>query len=112
MARYKKVLEGGFAWTDCRMDDEELERFLIAVNGDVSNFIARVKKTVQWRERHHIFTAAELKRWEHLVYWHGFDVQRRPALIIRLGLAFATLDPADHPGFAQAVGMCRCLVLS
>uniref|UniRef100_A0A7I4EJ63 CRAL-TRIO domain-containing protein n=1 Tax=Physcomitrium patens TaxID=3218 RepID=A0A7I4EJ63_PHYPA len=86
-----------------RMDDEELERFLIAVNGDVSNFIARVKKTVQWRERHHIFTAAELKRWEHLVYWHGFDVQRRPALIIRLGLAFATLDPADHPGFAQAV---------
>ncbi|KAG0558512.1 hypothetical protein M758_10G031400 [Ceratodon purpureus] len=86
-----------------RMDADELGRFLVAANGNVSNFISKVKKTVQWRERHHIFSATELKRWEHLVYWHGRDAQGRPTLIIRLGLAYTVLDPADHPGFAQAV---------
>lgn len=90
------------------MDTEELGRFLVAANGNVSNFIARVKKTVQWRERHHIFSVSELKRWEHLVYWHRRDAQGRSTLIIRLGLAYTALDPTDHPGFAQAVGMCRC----
>jgi hypothetical protein len=88
-----------------RMDNDELGRFLVAAHGDVTNFIARVKKTVQWRERHHIFSAAELKRWEHLVYWHGQDSQGRPTLIVRLGLAYTDLDPTDYPGFAQAVGM-------
>jgi len=86
-----------------RMDNDELGRFLVAAHGDVTNFIARVKKTVQWRERHHIFSAAELKRWEHLVYWHGQDSQGRPTLIVRLGLAYTDLDPTDYPGFAQAV---------
>jgi hypothetical protein len=89
------------------MDADELGRFLVAANGNVSNFITKVKKTVQWRERHHIFSATELKRWEHLVYWHGRDAQGRPTLIIRLGLAYTALDPTDHPGFAQAVGMCK-----
>lgn len=93
-----------------RMDADELARFLIAANGDVTNFIAKVKKTVQWRERHHIFSANELKRWEHLVYWHGRDAEGRPALIIRLGLAFTVLDRSDHPGFAQAVGTGSCRV--
>lgn len=92
-----------------RMDDAELGRFLVAANGSMSNFVARVKKTVNWRERHHLFSPPELKRWEHLVYWHKHDVQQRPTLIVRLGPAYSTLDPADHPRFAQAAGLFACI---
>ena len=92
-----------------RMDDAELGRFLVAANGSMSNFVARVRKTVNWRERHHLFSPPELKRWEHLVYWHKHDVQQRPTLIVRLGPAYSTLDQADHPRFAQAAGLFACI---
>jgi hypothetical protein len=40
-----------------------------------------------------------------MVFWHGFDVQQRPCLIVRLGLACVTLQSQDKPRFAQAVSM-------
>lgn len=38
-----------------------------------------------------------------MVFWHGYDVQNRPCLIVRLGLACISLPSCDRPSFAQAV---------
>lgn len=88
-----------------RIHDDELERFWIAANGNVSKFISSVKKTVRWRESYHFLLQPELKEWIHLVFWHGYDAQRHPTLIIRLGLAYSILVASDRSRFSQAVGM-------
>lgn len=87
------------------MDDDELERFGVAANGDMSKFVATMKKTVQWRKTYHFLPESDLQRWSHLVFWHLHDTQGRPTLVIRLGAAYSTISPSDCPRFAQAVGM-------
>jgi hypothetical protein len=87
------------------MDNEEIDRFRLATAGDVSSFVARVKKTVRWRERYYFLSQADLKPWTHLVLWHHHDTLGHPTLIVRLGLAFSILTPSERPRFSQAVGM-------
>jgi hypothetical protein len=86
-----------------RMDNEEIDRFRLATAGDVSSFVARVKKTVRWRERYYFLSQADLKPWTHLVFWHHHDTLGHPMLIVRLGLAFSILTPSERPRFSQAV---------
>lgn len=82
-----------------------MERFWGAAHGDTSKLVAHLKKTIQWRENYHFLSQSELRMWEHLVFWHKQDAAGRPALIIRLGLAFSTLAPSERPLFVQAIGM-------
>lgn len=88
-----------------RMDDDEVERFGVAANGDMSKFVATMKKTVQWRENYHFLPESDLQTWSHLIFWHLHDAQGRPILVIRLGAAYSSIAPSDRPRFAQAVGM-------
>jgi hypothetical protein len=87
-----------------RFSEDELRRFHIAANGDLSSLLSSVKKTIRWRETFHILTLQELEKWSHLVFWHGFDTTLRPCLVIRLGLACSSVAPRDRPRFGQAVG--------
>jgi hypothetical protein len=95
-----------------RMDDDEVERFGVAANGDMSKFVATMKKTVQWRENYHFLPESDLQTWSHLIFWHLHDAQGRPILVIRLGAAYSTIAPSDRPRFAQAVGMHNYLLLN
>lgn len=92
-----------------RMDDDEVERFGVAAKGDVPKFVESVKKTVKWREVYHFLSQPDLKSWRHLVFWHVPNQYGFPTLIIRLGLAYCSLEPFDRPRFAQAIGMCFSL---
>eukprot|EP01018_Ginkgo_biloba_P011483 Gb_23883 [translate_table: standard] len=65
--------------------------------------MSSVEKTILWRETYHFFPLQQLESWSHLVFWHGWDIQLRPCLIIRLGLACSCLRPDERPRFAQAV---------
>lgn len=89
----------------CRINDDELHRFYNAANGDFSCLLSSIKKTIRWRETYKILSVQELDMWSRLVFWHGCDVNLRPCLVIRLGLACSTLAYHDRPRFAQAVGM-------
>lgn len=86
-----------------RLNDDELERFYVAASGQYSHFMSLVKKTIRWRETYYFLSPQELDSWSHLVFWHGFDIQLRPCLVIRLGLACSCLQPDERPRFAQAV---------
>ncbi|PHU15947.1 hypothetical protein BC332_17152 [Capsicum chinense] len=86
-----------------RIDEEELHQFFSAADGDFSRFLSSVKKTIRWRETYRILSRQELEVWSNMVFWHGFDVQSRPCLIVRLGLACISLPSRDRPCFAQAV---------
>lgn len=46
--------------------------------------------------------------WSNLVFWHGFDIEDRPCLIVRLGLACISMPSSDRPRFAQAISMSFC----
>ncbi|PHT46765.1 hypothetical protein CQW23_15923 [Capsicum baccatum] len=86
-----------------RIDEEELHQLFSAADGDFSRFLSSVKKTIRWRETYRILSRQELEVWSNMVFWHGFDVQSRPCLIVRLGLACISLPSRDRPCFAQAV---------
>ncbi|XP_062084921.1 uncharacterized protein LOC133791052 [Humulus lupulus] len=86
-----------------RINEDELRRFYMAANGNFSSFLSSIKKTIRWRETYRMFTDEELEMWSNLVFWHGYDVQQRPCLIVRLGLACTSLSPTDKPRFAQAI---------
>ncbi|XP_059626635.1 uncharacterized protein LOC132269461 [Cornus florida] len=86
-----------------RINEDELHRFYTAANGDFSCLLSSVKKTIRWRETYNILSRQELEMWSDMVFWHGFDVQHRPCLIVRLGLACIALPSHDRPRFAQAV---------
>lgn len=88
-----------------RLDNNELRRFYVAAHGDFPCFLSSVKKTILWRESYGLFTSEELQTWSNLLFWHGYDLRFRPCLIVRLGLAFATLPPHERPRFSQAVSM-------
>ncbi|KAJ6715896.1 SEC14 CYTOSOLIC FACTOR FAMILY PROTEIN / PHOSPHOGLYCERIDE TRANSFER FAMILY PROTEIN [Salix koriyanagi] len=86
-----------------RIDEDELCRFYTAANGDFSCLLLSIKKTVRWRETYRILSQQELEMWSNMVFWHGLDVQNRPCLIVRLGLACINLSSHDRPRFAQAI---------
>lgn len=86
-----------------RINDDELQQFCTAANGDFSCLLASIKRTIRWRETYSILSAQELEMWSHMVFWHGCDVKLHPCLIIRLGLACSSLSYHDRPRFAQAV---------
>lgn len=99
---YKELENQGITLPE-RIDEEELQRFYTAANGDFRCFLSSVKKTISWRENYRILSEQELEVWSNLVFWHGFDVMNRPCLIVRLGLACMNLASPDRPRFAQAV---------
>jgi hypothetical protein len=86
-----------------RLNEEELHRFYTAANGDFPCFISAVKKTIRWRETYYILCGPELEQWSNVVFWHGSDVNNRPCLIVRLGLASSALPTTDRPRIAQAI---------
>ncbi|XP_027158994.1 uncharacterized protein LOC113763561 [Coffea eugenioides] len=86
-----------------RLGDDELHRYYAAVNGDFSKLVSSVKKTIDWRQSYKLFPPHELEAFSHLVFWHGHDSERRPCLIIRLGLACSNLQSDDRPLFIKAV---------
>ncbi|XP_059300509.1 phosphatidylinositol/phosphatidylcholine transfer protein SFH11-like isoform X2 [Lycium ferocissimum] len=86
-----------------RIDEEELHQFFTAADGDFTRLLSSVKKTIRWRETYKILSRHELEVWSKMVFWHGFDQQHRPCLIVRLGLACTSLPSRDRPCFAQAV---------
>ncbi|XP_057480654.1 uncharacterized protein LOC130767709 [Actinidia eriantha] len=86
-----------------RINEDELNSFFIAANGDFSCLLSSVKKTIRWRETYNILSGQELDMWSNVVFWHGFDVNYRPCLIVRLGLACSSLSSHERPRFLQAV---------
>lgn len=99
----KKDLEGARIMLPERIDDDELERFLVAANGNVQRCAALVKRTVRWRETFYFLSSYELEKWVPLVFWHGYDVEKRPSLVIRIGWAHSILKAHERPRFAQAI---------
>uniref|UniRef100_A0A2P2K3P8 Uncharacterized protein MANES_04G033100 n=1 Tax=Rhizophora mucronata TaxID=61149 RepID=A0A2P2K3P8_RHIMU len=86
-----------------RINEDELRRFFTAANGDFSCLLSSVKKTIRWRETYGILSEQELEMWSSLVFWHGFDVEHRPCLIVRLGLACLKVPSHERPRLTQAV---------
>ncbi|KAK9157195.1 hypothetical protein Scep_003769 [Stephania cephalantha] len=86
------------------INEDELQRFFAAANGNFSSLLSSIKKTIRWRETYHILSSQELEMWSNLVFWHGYDKKLRPCLVIRLGLACSSLASHEKPCFAQAVG--------
>lgn len=86
-----------------RISDDELRRFYSAVSGDFSKLLSSVKKAIIWRQNYKLLSRQELDAWSHLVFWHGHDVNLRPCLIIRLGLACSNLSSNDRNLFMKAV---------
>ncbi|XP_047316220.1 phosphatidylinositol/phosphatidylcholine transfer protein SFH4-like [Impatiens glandulifera] len=86
-----------------RLNEDEISRFHTSVNGDFPRLVASIKKTIRWRQNFTFLSTEELESWSHLAFWHGCDVQRRPSLIVRLGLACSKLRFSDMDNFAKAV---------
>lgn len=86
-----------------RIDDNELQRFYAAADGDFPCLLQSVKRTIRWRQTYGIMTLKELDSWSHLVFWHGSDLGLQPFLVLRLGLVCSSLVPHDRPRFTQAV---------
>lgn len=76
----------------------------MAASGNMKRFVARVQKTINWRQTYYFLSDEELKPWSRLVAWHDFDAKSRPTLVIRLGPAYASLAADERPRFCQAVG--------
>lgn len=73
--------------------------------GDFTSLLSSIKKTIHWRETYRILSEEELETWSSLVFWHGYDKNQRPCLVVRLGLAFLKLPSHERPRFAQAISM-------
>lgn len=98
----KELESQGFSLPE-RFNENELQRFYTAANGDFTSLLSSIKKTIRWRENYKILSSSELDMWSHMVYWHGFDLTGRPCLIVRLGLACMSLSSEDKPRFTQAI---------
>ncbi|KAI3772371.1 hypothetical protein L6452_03556 [Arctium lappa] len=85
-----------------RINEDELCRFHSAANGDFTCLLTLVKKAIQWRQIYRILSEEELEMWSNMVFWHGFDVENRPCLVVRL-VACVSLPPSERPRFAQAI---------
>lgn len=99
---YKELKVQGITLPE-RIDEEEIHRFYAASNGDFSRLLSSIRKTVYWRDTYRILSKEELEIWSNMVFWHGFDINDRPCLVIRLGFACGSLQSNDKPRFAQAV---------
>uniref|UniRef100_A0A1J3H2U2 Sec14 cytosolic factor n=1 Tax=Noccaea caerulescens TaxID=107243 RepID=A0A1J3H2U2_NOCCA len=86
-----------------RLNEDELHRFYRVSKGDFTSLLSSIKKTIHWRETYRILSEEELETWSSLVFWHGYDKNQRPCLIVRLGLAFLKLPSHERPRFAQAI---------
>lgn len=86
-----------------RINEDELHRFFNAANGEYSCLLSSIKKTIRWRGTYRILSEHELEMWSNMVFWHGLDVEHRPCLIVRLGLACLNLPFHERPRFVQAV---------
>ncbi|CAN1808634.1 Phosphatidylinositol/phosphatidylcholine transfer protein SFH12 [Linum perenne] len=86
-----------------RFNEDELRRFYNAAEGDFQTFVLSIKNTIRWRETYRILSEDELAMWSNVVFWHGYDFDNRPCLIVRLGLACTNLPVQDRPRFAQAI---------
>ncbi|AEE78160.1 putative protein [Arabidopsis thaliana] len=86
-----------------RLNEDELHRFYRVSNGDFTSLLSSIKKTIHWRETYRILSEEELETWSSLLFWHGYDKNQRPCLIVRLGLAFLKLPSHERPRFAQAI---------
>ncbi|XP_008448393.2 uncharacterized protein LOC103490594 [Cucumis melo] len=98
----KELESQGFSLPE-RLNEDELQRFYTAANGDFTSLLSSIKKTIRWRENYKILSSSELDMWSHMVFWHGFDLKHRPCLIVRLGLACTSLSSEDRPRFTQAI---------
>ncbi|KAL2545529.1 SEC14 cytosolic factor family protein/phosphoglyceride transfer family protein [Forsythia ovata] len=99
---YKELENQGITLPE-RIKEDDLQRFYIAANGDLSSLLLSIKKTIRWRETYRILSGGELEMWSNMVFWHGLDVKHRPCLIIRLGMTSTSLSSHDRPRFVQAV---------
>ncbi|KAL2518460.1 SEC14 cytosolic factor family protein/phosphoglyceride transfer family protein [Abeliophyllum distichum] len=99
---YKELENQGITLPE-RINEDDLQRFYIAANGDLSSLLLSIKKTIRWRETYRILSGGELEMWSNMVFWHGLDVKHRPCLIIRLGMTSTSLSSDDRPRFVQAV---------
>ncbi|KAF2283423.1 hypothetical protein GH714_004126 [Hevea brasiliensis] len=102
MQLLKELENQGMALIE-RINEDELHKFFAAANGDFSCFLSSIKKTIRWRETYRILSEQELEMWSNMVFWHGFDVEDRPCVIVRLGLACLNLPLHERPRSAQAV---------
>lgn len=92
-----------WCWFD-RLNDDEIRRFYASTKGDFQRTLSLVKKTIQWRQSYTFLSPQELQAWSHLVFWHGYDLKKRPCLIIRLGLACSNLRASERDFFAKVIG--------
>lgn len=99
---YEELEKQGISLPE-RINEDELYRFYIAANCDLPCLLSSVKKTILWRKTYNILSGQELEMWSNMVFWHGVDVNYRPCLIIRLGLAFSSLSSHERPRFLQAI---------
>ncbi|KAJ9178262.1 hypothetical protein P3X46_010161 [Hevea brasiliensis] len=102
MQLLKELENQGMALIE-RINEDELHKFFAAANGDFSCFLSSIKKTIRWRETYRILSEQELEMWSNMVFWHGFDVEDRPCVIVRLGLACLNLPLHERPRSAQAL---------
>ncbi|CAN1230990.1 hypothetical protein LINGRAPRIM_LOCUS1509 [Linum grandiflorum] len=86
-----------------RINEDELRRFYDAAEGDSQSFLLSIKNTIRWRETYRILSEEELGMWSNVVFWHGYNFNKQPCLIVRLGLACTNLPVQDRPRFAQAI---------
>ncbi|CAN1230982.1 SEC14 cytosolic factor [Linum grandiflorum] len=84
-----------------RINEDELRRFYDAAEGDSQSFLLSIKNTIRWRETYRILSEEELGMWSNVVFWHGYNFNKQPCLIVRLGLACTNLPVQDRPRFAQ-----------
>ncbi|XP_060212652.1 uncharacterized protein LOC132640187 [Lycium barbarum] len=87
---HKELRDEGISVPE-RLNDDELRQFYAAANGDFAKLLSSVKKTIKWRQGDTILSPEELEAWSPFIFWHGHDANRRPCLIIRLGLACSNL---------------------
>lgn len=80
----------------------ELPRYYLAADGNLSSLLTAVKKSIRWRETYYFLSEEELKLWSNMVFWHGYDVLHQPCLVVRLGLAI-NLPPEERPRFTRAI---------
>ncbi|GAB2276595.1 hypothetical protein Dimus_011312 [Dionaea muscipula] len=86
-----------------RINQDELRRFYDAVNGDFSSFLSSIKKTINWRKKFTFLSLEQLEPWYKVVFWHGYDVKRRPCLFIRVGLAYSNMVSEDRSCLSEVV---------
>ncbi|CAN0854058.1 hypothetical protein LINGRAHAP2_LOCUS5811 [Linum grandiflorum] len=90
-----------------RINEDEIRRFYTAADGDFQSFLSSIKNTIRWRDTYRLLSEQELVMWSNVVFWHGYDIENQPCLIVRLGLACTNLQAHDRPRFVQAVSGAR-----